>query len=54
MSNIFNSNFFGDIPEFWIEPGRSVVGNAGILLSKVTAKKIATKASLVLTPVWKH
>lgn len=48
VSNIFNSNFESDIPEFWIEPGRSVVGNAGILLSKVTAKKNSYKSFIGL------
>ncbi len=30
-------------PEFWIEPGKSIIGDAGILLSRVTGKKISYK-----------
>ena len=44
VSKVFYSNFSDDnLPEFWIEPGRSVVGNAGILLSRVTGIKNSYK-----------
>ncbi|MFL3015190.1 MAG: diaminopimelate decarboxylase [Candidatus Neomarinimicrobiota bacterium] len=44
VGKVFHSNFFDDnIPELWIEPGRSVVGNAGILLSRVTGIKSSYK-----------
>lgn len=44
VSKVFHSNFSDDnIPELWIEPGRSVVGNAGILLARVTGIKSSYK-----------
>lgn len=44
VSDKFHS-FFNqkDIPEFWIEPGKSVVGNTGILLASVTGIKKSYK-----------
>ena len=44
VSEIFHNFFRGKrIPSFWIEPGRSVIGNAGILLSQVTGLKKSYK-----------
>ena len=44
VSKVFHSYFYDDnIPELWIEPGRSVVGNAGILLARVTGIKNSYK-----------
>ena len=45
ISEVFHLFFDGksDTPEIWIEPGRFVVGNAGILLSKVTGIKRSYK-----------
>lgn len=44
VSKVFHK-FFSEkkIPEFWIEPGRSIVGNTGILLCKVTGIKNSYK-----------
>ena len=44
VSRVFHSFYNGsDKPELWIEPGKSVVGNTGILLSKVTGIKNSYK-----------
>ena len=44
VSKVFHKFFSGEkIPEFWIEPGRSIVGNTGILLCKVTGIKNSYK-----------
>ena len=44
VSKVFHKFFSGaKIPEFWIEPGRSIVGNIGILLSRVTGIKNSYK-----------
>ena len=44
VSEIFHDFFQGKrTPSFWIEPGRSVIGNAGILLSQVTGLKKSYK-----------
>ena len=44
VSKVFHKFFSrGKIPEFWIEPGRSIVGNTGILLCKVTGIKNSYK-----------
>ena len=44
VSRVFHSFYNGaDKPELWIEPGKSVVGNTGILISKVTGIKNSYK-----------
>ena len=44
VSKVFHKFFSREkIPEFWIEPGRSIVGNTGILLCKVTGIKKSYK-----------
>ena len=44
VSKVFHKFFSKEkIPEFWIEPGRSIVGNTGILLCKVTGIKNSYK-----------
>ena len=44
VSKVFHEFFSGKkVPEFWIEPGRSIIGNTGILLSKVTGVKKSYK-----------
>ena len=44
VSKVFHKFFSREkIPEFWIEPGRSIVGNTGILLCKVTGIKNSYK-----------
>ena len=44
VGRVFHSFYNGaDKPELWIEPGKSVVGNTGILLSKVTGIKNSYK-----------
>ncbi len=44
VSEVFHSFYNGaNKPELWIEPGKSVVGNTGILLSKVTGTKNSYK-----------
>ena len=44
VGRVFHSFYHGaDKPELWIEPGKSVVGNTGILLSKVTGIKNSYK-----------
>ena len=44
ISDVFHNFFRGkNIPSFGIEPGRSVVGNTGILVSKVTGVKNSYK-----------
>ena len=44
VSKVFHKFFSKEkIPEFWIEPGRSIVGNTGILLCKVTGIKKSYK-----------
>ena len=44
VSDTFHSFFKDkDIPELWIEPGKSVVGNTGILLASVTGIKKSYK-----------
>ena len=44
VSGVFHSFYNGaNKPELWIEPGKSVVGNTGILLSKVTGIKNSYK-----------
>ena len=44
VSNTFHSFFKNkDVPELWIEPGKSVVGNTGILLASVTGIKKSYK-----------
>ena len=44
VSKVFHKFFSGKkIPEFWIEPGRSIVGNTGILLCRVTGIKNSYK-----------
>tara|TARA_B100000579_G_scaffold65998_1_gene49152 strand:+ start:315 stop:1565 length:1251 start_codon:yes stop_codon:yes gene_type:complete len=44
VSRVFHSFYNGaNKPELWIEPGKSVVGNTGILLSKVTGIKNSYK-----------
>ena len=44
VGRVFHSFYNGaDKPELWIEPGKSVVGNTGVLLSKVTGIKNSYK-----------
>ena len=44
VSKVFHKFFSGKkVPEFWIEPGRSIIGNTGILLSRVTGIKNSYK-----------
>ena len=44
VSRVFHSFYNGSgKPELWIEPGKSVVGNTGILISKVTGIKNSYK-----------
>lgn len=44
ISSVFYSYFKQQHkPELWIEPGRSIIGNAGILISKVTGIKKSYK-----------
>ena len=44
VSKVFHKFFSGKkIPEFWIEPGRSIVGNTVILLCRVTGIKNSYK-----------
>ena len=44
VSDTFHSFFKNkDIPELWIEPGKSVVGNTGVLLASVTGIKKSYK-----------
>ena len=44
VSNVFHNYFQdGNKPSLWIEPGRSIVGNSALLLSKVTGIKNSYK-----------
>ncbi|HCN25318.1 MAG TPA: diaminopimelate decarboxylase [Candidatus Marinimicrobia bacterium] len=49
VGDVFNAHFKKDAkPSFWIEPGKSVVGDTGLLLTKVTGIKKSYKTFIGL------